>query len=66
MTQKYSDDVQSILNVWLEGILKLAEKGRVSSQLVENIKKLIEDGNVEDAKKIRFAIENGVKNVGAN
>ena len=66
MTQKYSDDVQSILNVWLEEILKLAEEGRVSSQLVENIKRLIEDGNVEDAKKIRFAIENGVKNVGAN
>lgn len=66
MTQKYSDDVQSILNVWLEEILKLAEEGRVSSQLVENIKRLIEDGNIGDIKKIRFAIENGVKNVGAN
>lgn len=66
MTSQYSEDVLNILNIWLADIQKLVEEGKLSPLLAENIQSLIASGNVNDIKKIRFAIENGVKNVGAN
>jgi hypothetical protein len=66
MTSQYSEDVQNILNIWLADIQKLAEKGKISPLLAENVQNLIASGKVADVKKIRIAIENGVKNVGAN
>lgn len=66
MTSQYSEDVQNILNKWLADIQKLAEEGKISPLLAENVQNLIVNGKVGDVKKIRFAIEDGVKNAGAN
>ena len=66
MIKKYSDDVQNILNVWVEEVQKLTKAGKVSPTLAENISVLIENGDIDDVKKIRSAIEYGVKNVGSN
>jgi len=66
MTQKYSEDIQAILDKWLVEIQKLATDGQISPVLVENIQNLVDSGKIGDATKIRFAIESGVKNVGAN
>lgn len=66
MSKKYSDEIQEILNKWSEELQKLSQEGKINPRLVENIQDLIENGNIADAKQIRFAIESGVKNVGTN
>ncbi len=66
MASQYSEDVQNILDAWLVEIYKLVDDGKLSAVLAQNIQSLIASGEIDDITKIRFAIENGVKNVGAN
>ena len=62
MQQKYPSDIEEILNDWSDKVSKLANIGKISPSLAENIKNLINNGEIENTTKIRFAIESGVKN----
>jgi hypothetical protein len=66
MASQYSEDVQNILDAWLVEIYKLVDDGKLSAVLAQNIQSLIASGKIDDITKIRSAIENGVKNVGAD
>ncbi len=66
MASQYSEDVQNILDAWLRELYQIVDNKELSAPLVQNIQDLIVKGEIDDMTKIRFAIENGVKNVGAN